>query len=208
MWDKIYKKKNQLSVWPWTEVVSLVSQYCFKNKSKSNTVLELGFGVGANIPFFLKEKFHYYGIEQSKYAVNLCKKKFKKVKKNLIKGDFTKKNIGKVKFDLILDRGSCTHLKFEHFKKFIDNLPKKLKNNGKFIFIDLFSDKTSSINNYKVNKKSLKKMGIKKFYNLKTIKMLFRDFNILYLSENTKNIFIKGKKVKIATWSAVLEKRV
>ena len=51
-------------------------------------------------------------------------------------------------------------------------------------------------------------MGIKKFYNLKTIKMLFRDFNILYLSENTKNIFIKGKKVKIATWSAVLEKRV
>ena len=87
-------------------------------------------------------------------------------------------------------------------------MPNKLKNNGKFVFIDLFSDKTSSINNYKLNKKSLKKMGIKKFYNLKTIKMLFRDFNILYLSENTKNIFIKGKKVKIATWSAVLEKRV
>ena len=34
MWDKIYKKKNQFSIWPWTEVVSLVNQFFTDKKKK------------------------------------------------------------------------------------------------------------------------------------------------------------------------------
>ena len=51
-------------------------------------------------------------------------------------------------------------------------------------------------------------MGIKVFYNKKMILNLFKKFNILYLSENTKNIFIKNQQTKIVTWSAVLEKKI
>ena len=50
-------------------------------------------------------------------------------------------------------------------------------------------------------------MGIRNFYNRKMIKNLFKKFNILYLSENIKNIIIKNQKVKIATWSVVIEKK-
>ena len=207
MWEKIYKKKKQFSIWPWTEVVSLVNQFFTDKKKKGASVLELGFGVGANIPFFLEEKFKYYGIEQSNFAVKFCKKKFKKIKKNLVEGDFTIISLKKKKFDLILDRGSCTHLKYKDFKNFINAIPEKLNSNGKFIFVDLFSNTTSLNNKYKLNKVKLKKMGIRNFYNRKMIKNLFKKFNILYLSENIKNIIIKNQKVKIATWSVVIEKK-
>ena len=67
-WDKTYKKKFHLSVWPWSDLISYSARY-LKPKNKFKKILELGCGAGANIPFFLQRKFDYYGIEGSKTII-------------------------------------------------------------------------------------------------------------------------------------------
>ena len=77
-WNNIYKKKH-LSVWPWSDIVSLTSKFCAKIISKkSSNVLELGCGAGANIPFFLSNKCQYIGIDKSEHIINFLKKNIKK----------------------------------------------------------------------------------------------------------------------------------
>ena len=74
-WDQVYTNKKHLSAWPWSGLISLVHQFGHKiiNKKK-NRVLELGFGAGANIPFFLSQKSNYYGIDASPHIVKKVKK--------------------------------------------------------------------------------------------------------------------------------------
>ena len=89
-WEKSYKGKKQISVWPWSDLITLVSRYVL-NKNKIKNVLELGSGSGANIRFFVEKKINYFGIEGSKSAIKIIIKRFPKLKKNIFLGDFTKK---------------------------------------------------------------------------------------------------------------------
>ena len=82
-WEKVYKKNQQLSVWPWSDLITLISRYILR-KRKINNVLELGTGAGANIRFFSEKNIDYYGIEGSKSAVNSIKKKFPYLKKKFL----------------------------------------------------------------------------------------------------------------------------
>ena len=52
VWDVIYSQNKQLSVYPWSNLVSLIKKN-FKNKVNNFPVLELGCGYGANINFLL-----------------------------------------------------------------------------------------------------------------------------------------------------------
>ena len=63
-WDERYSSNTQMSIWPWSDLVSYVIRYA-KPARKQIRVLELGCGAGANIPFFLAQGFKYYGIEGS-----------------------------------------------------------------------------------------------------------------------------------------------
>ena len=62
-WDKIYSDGEQLTIWPWSELVGFVNKYV--EKKKKLKVLELGCGNGPNIPFFLSLGADYFGIELS-----------------------------------------------------------------------------------------------------------------------------------------------
>ena len=78
-WNNIYKNKKHLSIWPWSDIVSLVSRFCNKIiNNKNSKVLELGCGAGANIPFFLSKKNQYFGIDKSEYIINFLKKNIRK----------------------------------------------------------------------------------------------------------------------------------
>ena len=210
MWDKIYKSGKHFSVWPWTDLITLVQK--FAKLKKNSKVLELGCGVGANIPFFLSKKCDYHGIEQSSFACKYINKKFKNLGKKIIKGDAAHNIPFEFKFDLIVDRGCSTHLEQSKFVKLLDCTYNSLKKRGIFILTDLYSKKTTLYKDYKKKSNFIKfkhakykNLGLS-FYNKDQILRLFKNFKILDLEEKIE--IKKNKKEKIiSTWKIVALKK-
>ena len=88
-WNIRYKNNTHMSIWPWSDLVSLVMKFYKPTKSKIR-VLELGCGAGANIPFFLSLNTEYFGIDGSEIIIRNLKKRFPRISKNLVFEDFTK----------------------------------------------------------------------------------------------------------------------
>lgn len=51
-WDNLYRNNQQMSIWPWSDLISYIKRYTEGVSGKS--ILELGCGAGANIPFFVR----------------------------------------------------------------------------------------------------------------------------------------------------------
>jgi len=212
-WNKIYNNNKHLSFWPWSDVVSLSNNFAKqKLNKKNNKLLELGFGAGANIPFFLSKKISYYGVEASKTIFNRVRNNYKKIQKNLICGDIKNDNFPNTKFDIILDRACITHNSKDDIFNILSLIQKKLKKNGIFIAIDWYSKscsdfKTNNKNDYlSFNKGKFKNLGGVFFSNKKDIKKFFKNFKIIHLSER-KTYFYNSKKKIYSSWSIVAKKK-
>ena len=214
-WNKVYKRKKQFSEWPFTDLVSLVNNQ-FKSRKKNCEILELGFGFGSNIPFFVSKRFFYTGIEQSEVAVDLVKRKFKNEKQvKIINQNFTKPFDLKKKFDLIIDRGSLTHNSLKEIESAIKNINFHLKSGGMFISVDLFSINHSDFKSGKVKddfftrvlrSKKYKNSGKLHFFNEKKIRKLFKQFKIINLSQK-RIISFNKKKNQYSFWNLVVKKK-
>lgn len=211
-WKKVYKSKHSKTLWPWSEMISLVSRHT--KEQRKIKILELGCGPGANIPFFLKKKFDYYAVEGSSEAVNLIKKRYPSLKKKIIVADFTQSIPFKTKFDLIVDRGSLTHndvLALQNTSQIID---KVLKKKGLIIINDWFSKKDSyaqkgiKVDEYTRNKIQgrFKNIGKVNFADAKLFKSLFNKYKIIEMYERIFNYSKPKKNHKLATWTLVLKK--
>ena len=86
IWDKLYSKRLHFSRWPWSDLVSACSKYFQFNKKLK--VLEIGCGVGANVPFFLSKNCSYTGVDISKNAIKFLKREYKSKKLNFIHSDY------------------------------------------------------------------------------------------------------------------------
>ena len=197
IWNKLYNQKKHMSVWPWTPVISLVNKFLKKNK-KTIKVLEVGCGVGANIPFFNNRNFDYYVFDVSKVAINYLKKKFPKLKNNLFILDIEKKGIPVKNFDLVIDRGCLIHIKKKNNLLVLKRIFDVTKKNSLIIFTDLISKKTTINKNFDFFK-------IDNFYSKKRIKSTFKKKKILYCSEEIKKISIP-KSTKEVHWNLVVKK--
>lgn len=217
-WEKIYKKGQQLNNWPWSDVITLTSQF-FLNKRKTRnkySVLELGCGVGPNIDFFVKSNFDYYGIEGSISAVKRLKKKYPKLKKRITCGDFTIHQPFKKKFNLILDRGSMTHNDTVAIKSGLRLAKNSLKPGGLYFGIDWFStndsdfkSKEKKLDKFTINNLiygRLKNVGKIHFSNQKHLKELFKKWKIIQLEEKTKLQLFPKKNFKRSAWLIVVQK--
>lgn len=196
VWNRIYKNKKHISIWPWNNIIALTNRY-FKKKNKPK-ILEIGCGYGANIPFFLKKNFDYYGLDISHYAISALKKKFPILKKKLFVLDIEKENIPKSKFDLVIDRGTFIHFKKKNNDQVIKKIKSCLRKNGTIISTYLISKKTTIDEDYKIFK-------IDNFYSKKKILKVFKDWKILHLSEEKKTIF-KPRKKKVVFWNLAAKK--
>jgi SAM-dependent methyltransferase len=213
-WNNIYKNKKHLSIWPWSDIVSLVSRFCNKIiNNKNSKVLELGCGAGANIPFFLSKKNQYFGIDKSEYIINFLKKKYKK-KVILFYGDFENNKIFDKKYDLIFDRAALTHNKKNSIKQTIKLIHKSLKKNSIFIGVDWYSADTTYYNKnkknfQKFNKGSFKNIGGVYFSTKLDMIKFFKDFDILMLQHKKVYNYSKSLKdpVKISSWTIVARKK-
>jgi len=136
-WDNKYLNNTHISIWPWTDLISMISSDLRTNVKIK--ILEIGFGMGANIPFFLNSEADYYGIEGSLTAVNKVKKKFPQLNKKLIHGDFIFKKDYPVNFDIVVDRSSMTHNTTKSIKEGLLNIASAMKPGSRFYGIDWFS---------------------------------------------------------------------
>ena len=107
------------------------------------TVLELGFGVGANIPFLVQNDATYWGIEGSDSAVQAARRRWPHLQDRLCVGDFTSElPISEV--DVIIDRSSVTHNDTDAIMAALRLVTNALAPQGLMLATDWFSVQDSS----------------------------------------------------------------
>jgi SAM-dependent methyltransferase len=137
-WDTAYRAGSHLSRWPWSDLVSFVYRHA-KPADGFHTVLELGCGVGANIPFFLSLGVDYYAVEGSQSAVAHAVAAYPNLAGKIAAGDFTRGIVFAGPFDLVVDRAALIHNSTEAMLRALRMVGAKLRPGGKLIGIDWFS---------------------------------------------------------------------
>jgi SAM-dependent methyltransferase len=137
-WDRVYRANAHLSVWPWSDLVTLVMRYS-RPTGNGMRVLELGVGAGANVPFFMSLGCDYFGIDGSPTIVAQLRERFADIADHFATADFTRELPVPGDFDLVVDRASITHNNEQDIRRCLSLVHAKLKPGGVFIGVDWFS---------------------------------------------------------------------
>lgn len=137
-WEEQYSRGAQLSVWPWSDLVSYVYRYASPDRGFKK-VLELGCGAGANIALFKKLGCEYWGIEGSAEIVRLLHTQYPDFAQHIFAGDFTLKIPMQEMFDCIVDRSALTHNSSHDIARALKLIYAKLRVGGKLLGVDWFS---------------------------------------------------------------------
>ncbi len=139
-WEQRYAENTHLSVWPWSDVVSLVHRHCKPIiATGGGRVLEFGCGAGTNIPLFLALGMDYYAIEGSPTIVQQLHQRYPHLADKIRIGDFTVDQPFVGNFDLVVDRGALTHNNTASIRNALQSAFESLKPGGMFIGSDWFS---------------------------------------------------------------------
>ncbi|MBF0492098.1 MAG: class I SAM-dependent methyltransferase [Deltaproteobacteria bacterium] len=214
-WNERYQENTHLSIFPWSDLVSLVMRNASSLK-KSFRVLEIGCGAGANIPLFMHLEADYYAIEGSSHIVEKLKLQYPQLKGKILAGDFTQPLPFEGPFQLIIDRGALTHNATAAILSTIKRLYDLLDVNGKFIGVDWFSTEHSEYpkglpeediyTRSHFTKGQFAKLGRVHFSDVQHLKDLFKIFHIEYLAHKIKKQLIPDQSFTLATWDLVATK--
>lgn len=216
-WDNIYKSNMHLSIWPWSDLVSLVKRYVKINAGCK--ILELGCGAGANIPFLSGfEQVEYYAVEGSSHIVNKLKDKFADNRIHIECSDFTKGIPFDEKFDLVVDRSAITQNSTKDIKKVVSDIHSQyLNEQGYFIGVDwhsvcssFFQDDSQEYETVDewtriYNTGHLAGCGMSHFSDASHMKELFKDFRIDVLYEKRYVYDVPKMQIRGA-WDSVAVK--
>lgn len=218
-WDRCYSNNAQMSVWPWSDVVSLVQRFCKPWISKEGAavqVLEMGCGAGANIPFFKALGCDYKGIDGSLTIVELLHRRYPDLRDSIVCGDFTSVSPFSGSFDLVLDRAAFTHNDSKSIEQAIAIVFDQLRDGGVFIGVDWFSTKHTDFGfgipsgDYFTRTKFIKGQftGVGKvhFSDEAHLRELFKNFEIVLLEEKTLLRSEPRDKHQFASWNIVVRK--
>lgn len=215
-WDRIYRAGQQLSVWPWSNVVSYVSRLI--KRTKIERVLELGCGAGANIPFFLSKGIDYYAMEGSEYEVKSLKERFPELSDHILCGDFTRSIPFETSFDLILDRAAISHNSLVDIQKTIEMASKLLRTGGIFLSLDwqsvrgkIFADNKYEYSEVDAHTRiytsgDFENMGKIHFFDFEEIQDLFAGYRLTEALEKSEQSYISSDSGNIVQWEIVAEK--
>lgn len=137
-WEEAFRANTHVSVWPWSDLVSYVHRHA-KPADGYCRVLELGCGVGANIPFFRALGVDYCAIEGSRSAVDKLCEAYPDLRAKILVGDFTQSIPFAGPFDLVVDRAALTHNTTTAIQHALHLIFGVLRSGGKFVGIDWFS---------------------------------------------------------------------
>jgi len=212
-WDDKYQDNTHMSIWPWTDLVSLVMRH--KPEKRNFKVLELGCGAGANIPLFVSLEADYYTVEGSETIVDTLHQRFPHLKDNIMVGDFTD-FIPDERFDLIVDRAALTHNHEESIIRSLKQCHEKLNVGGKYIGVDWFSthhvDYSKGIQAEDIwTRKNLDGCGFEgigrvHFSDQDHLIELFKEFEVKNLTHSVLSEKIPDLKANVSTWNFVMEK--
>lgn len=120
--DKDYlKKRGKLK--PSTQLLEKFSKYLTGKK-----ILEVGFGLGPDIPWFVENGYQYVGVEPSSNFCEVVRNKYPEI--TILNEDITKSDFEEESFDGIWAMASFLHLNDQHFKEVLDKCHKWLKPEG------------------------------------------------------------------------------
>ena len=218
-WDKIFKSK-EWGKYPDMSVVRFVAENFYKKKNRKKIfILEIGCGTGANLGFIAKEGFSAYGIDGSKVAINLAKKKLKNdnLKSNLQIGDIKHLPYHRNSFDCIIDCECLYSNSFKDTSIILKEINRVLKRKGLF-FSKTFAKGTygdgagpklrNERNTYLSIKSAAFNMGygIIRISDLKEIKKLYGESFKIVTVEYVHRSLKKMKKV-IKEWVVISKKK-
>jgi len=181
-WNKFYKKK--LAVNKPSNFAIFIYKFLKKKKTK---IVDVGCGNGRDLIFFKKKKFDFIGIDLSKNASQIIKKKLKKIenKNKIFNDDFInfnyKKNI-KNNFS-IYSRFTWHTINKKNEIIFLKKISKL--SNLNYIFIETRSDKDDLFGvGKKISKNEYITDHYRRFINKnELVKKLKKNFKIVYLKE-------------------------
>lgn len=217
-WDRFYKNSSDLTLWPWSDLVSFVMRYA-KPHGKQWKVLELGCGAGANIPFMKRLGVDYYAVDGSPFMIKRLQQRFPELKRKIMVGDFTKEIPFEQTFDLVFDRASLSHNTTSAIQECLSLVFDKLKSEGKFIGIHWFSTKNTdfrfkrgtlagdSFTRTGFTTRPFAGVGNVHFSDKKHLRALFKDFQILALEHITITQKVPQSDHVYAAWNLVAEKK-
>lgn len=215
-WDSIYRKHEQMTSWPWTDLISLVHRHCIHLVSNKGNALELGCGSGANIPFFKALGVNYFGIDGSQAVINHLRERYPELQQQIICEDFTVIQPFDMKYDLIFDRAAVTHNNSKSIQRTLDIALNSLNFGGTYIGVDYFSTKHSDFNKGSPMDDPFTRNGYVEgqftgcgnvhFFNEAHIRDLFNDYEIIYLSEKIVREFEPKGTKQFASWNIVARK--
>ena len=182
-WDKTFSETNP-TLYPYDSVVSFVFRNYPKNKEKEKVkILDVGCAGGNNIFFVAEQGFNAYGIDGSKNAIEIGRKRLaeKKLFAELHVGDFRELPFESEFFDLVIDRGSICCLDKSGIQQTINEIKRVLLPGGLFFSSSYADDHTSSLSGKmiqnglttNIKKGSLQGVGDISFFSQSEIKNLF-----------------------------------
>jgi SAM-dependent methyltransferase len=218
-WDARYRSHRDHSLWPWSDVVSYVMRHVVaKVKLNENFhVLELGCGMGANIPFLTNLGAQYFAIEQSEFAVESIKKKFPGLRSNIVCANFTEQIPFEEEFDLVIDRSSLTHNSTSAIQRCLRMIYQITKPRAWFIGVDWFSTGHGEYTRGDSAEDAFTRKGFVDgqfagvgqvhFSTAEHLLELFHKFNLTALDHKQIDRVIPPDKSPLAVWNFVAEKK-
>lgn len=218
-WDKCYIDNTQLSIWPWSDLVSLVYRHSKPLiTAGGGRVLELGCGAGANIPLFRALGMDYSAIESSPTIVMQLHQRYPDLAGNIRVGDFTADQLFAGNFDLVIDRAALTHSNTASIRSALQRVFELLKPGGLLIGVDWFSknhtdysggeavDDECTRTNY--SKGQFASVGKAHFSDEAHLHVLFSEFEIIFMEEKIVRRYEPQDNHQFASWNIVAKKPV
>ena len=143
-WESLYRD-SALSELPWhserpsEHLIKLVNS----NRIRKGRALDVCSGAGVNSVYLAKKGFEVTGIDISKTAVELSRKRAQKAgvtdNCSFVWGDVLTSPLPKDRFDFIFDRGCYHHMPPEAKAEFVRRVCAALKSGGRYL-LTCFSD--------------------------------------------------------------------
>lgn len=221
--DPIWEEKYNLGLaqyYPWDVIVSFIYKNAPKNKPRAEIkILEIGCGSAPNLWFAAREGFCVTGIDGSKSAIELARKRFERegLTGDFIVSDFTKTlPLQDNHYDFVIDRGSITCVGIEAGLSTIGEILRVLKPEGKFFFNPYSDRHSSAISGQKgndgltinISEGSMTNVGQICFYSKKDVLKAVERFEIISLNHIEQMDMSRPSYEIHAEWRLVLKKPI